>query len=125
MPDVNWSTVWTAVVTAGFVTLAIEYAAKPRLEARKEDILAGLRARREVKTLIVQMTMAAQKYGAVLPTGVDRELGQRWKEERDRQYDMVVDRVRQLVNGLDLYAGTYREPLLSLDPPTRLPLNVG
>src|SRR5262245_31345995 len=27
---------------------------------------------------------------------------------------MVVDRVRQLVDGLDLYAGTYREPLLGL-----------
>lgn len=42
MPSINWDTVSTAGATALVVTLAVEYVAKPRLEARKEAILDAL-----------------------------------------------------------------------------------
>lgn len=35
----EWSTVWVPAVVAAVVTLAIEYAAKPHLEARKQRIV--------------------------------------------------------------------------------------
>jgi hypothetical protein len=74
VPSINWSTVWTAGATALFVTLAIEYVAKPRLEARKEQILDALRARGEVKALVTRMSFAAMRYVQDLPDGVDSQL---------------------------------------------------
>lgn len=50
---VLWSSEFLVpALVAAFVTLAIEWAAKPRLEARKERILDRARLRREAITLI-------------------------------------------------------------------------
>jgi hypothetical protein len=43
---VHWTPILSSAVTAVFVTLLVEYLAKPRLEARKDRILEGMRARR-------------------------------------------------------------------------------
>ncbi|MEU4775535.1 hypothetical protein [Micromonospora sp. NPDC023644] len=57
--SINWDTVATSVVaaalTAVFVTLAIEYFAKPRLEARKERILQYHKARRDGRRHLLKM----------------------------------------------------------------------
>jgi len=45
---VDAGTILTSAAVAAFVSLGIEYAAKPQLEARKERILSGARRRREL-----------------------------------------------------------------------------
>ncbi|RSM64894.1 hypothetical protein DMB66_18445 [Actinoplanes sp. ATCC 53533] len=114
MPLINWSTVWTAGATALLVTLLIEYAAKPRLEARKEAILDAHRARREVRALVMRLTHTAQRFAQVLPDGVDPKLAEWWKVERNRCYDVMAATALQLVDGVERYAGVYRDPLLTL-----------
>lgn len=49
---VDSATILTSASVAGFVTLAIEYAAKPGLEARKDRVVAEQRLQREVTDLL-------------------------------------------------------------------------
>jgi hypothetical protein len=45
--QILWASILASAVVAGFVTVVIEYLAKPRLEARKERILDAYRQKRE------------------------------------------------------------------------------
>ncbi|MFI7545482.1 hypothetical protein [Actinoplanes sp. NPDC049599] len=114
MPSINWDTVSTAGATALVVTLAVEYVAKPRLEARKEAILDALRARREVQALVLRMTVAAQRYAADMPDGVDPRLRTKWATERNRQYAVLEELVLKLSDEVPRYASTFRQPLRDL-----------
>jgi hypothetical protein len=58
-----WTEVWVSALVAVVVTLAIEYAAKPHLEARKERILNAARERREAETLV---QLGWHNYGMLL-----------------------------------------------------------
>jgi hypothetical protein len=49
-------TVAVSAAVSGLVALAIEYAAKPRLEARKEELLELHRRRRELKAMLLKIT---------------------------------------------------------------------
>jgi len=114
VPSINWDTVSTAGATALVVTLAVEYVAKPRLEARKEAILDALRSRREVQALVLQMTVAAQRYAEDMPDGIDPQLRTRWATERNRQYAVLEELVLKLSDEVPRYAGTFRQPLRDL-----------
>lgn len=114
MPLINWSTVWTAGATALFVTLAVEYAAKPRLEARKERILDALRARVEIKALVTRMSLAAMRYVQDLPDGVDPQLRADWNKERKRQFAVLEELALKMSDEVPRYAGNFRQPLLVL-----------
>jgi hypothetical protein len=111
---INWDTVATAGATAILVTLAVEYLAKPMLEARKERILDGFQARRDLLTLITKMTLAARKYGERLPDGADRELHRTWNEERERHYNLMRQYAQQLSVDLDRYARAYNPAVTDL-----------
>jgi len=53
-------TVAVSAAVSGLVALGIEYAAKPRLEARKEELLELHRRRRELKAMLLKiMTLSA------------------------------------------------------------------
>lgn len=111
MPSINWDTVATAGATALVVTLAVEYVAKPRLEARKEAILDALRSRREVQALVLRMTVAAQRYAEDMPCGVDPKLRETWARERSRQYAVMEELALKLSDEVPRYASTFRQPL--------------
>lgn len=107
MPTIDWNTVATAGATAVIVTLAIEYVAKPRLEARKERILGALRARRELLTAITRLSLAARMYCEELPATAPQDLQRAWGHERGRQYDVLQTQARQLLDDVPRYAHAY------------------
>jgi hypothetical protein len=111
MPMINWDTVVTSGATAVVVTLAIEYFAKPRLEARKERILGLLRARRELLSVITRLTLAAKMYGEELPAAAPQDLQRAWRDERSRHYETLQDQSRQLLDDVSRYAHAYPRQL--------------
>jgi hypothetical protein len=94
--NVNWSTVVTAVVTAAFVTMVVEYLAKPHLEARKQRILDAHQTGRELLALITTLSIAAGKYLQHLPEDADPELQEVWEKERERNYEIMRSKVELL-----------------------------
>lgn len=111
MPTISWDTVVTAAATAVFVTLAVEYFAKPRLEARKERILDALRARRELLTLITRLSISARMYAARLPDSAARDLQRVWDAERNRQYQLMHEQALQLSDNVARFANSYPRQL--------------
>lgn len=107
MPAINWDTVVTSGLTAVIVTLTIEYAAKPRLEARKERILDQLRARRELLAAITKLTLSAQMYREELPSSAPQDLQRVWADERRRHFDDLQQQARQLLDDTPRYAQAY------------------
>ncbi|WP_020386952.1 hypothetical protein [Kribbella catacumbae] len=117
MPTINWDTVVTAGATAVFVTLAIEYLVKPRMEARKERYFGILRARQELLTVITKLTLAAKMYGEDLPATARTDLQRVWNAERDRQYEVLQSQSRALMDDVarfaQAYPGQFRETLIA------------
>jgi hypothetical protein len=62
-------TVLVSVLVSALVALGIEYAAKPRIEARKELLLEGYRRRRELLGHLDTISMIAGSWSE-LPAGV-------------------------------------------------------
>ncbi|MEV6638280.1 hypothetical protein AB0M54_46945 [Actinoplanes sp. NPDC051470] len=114
MASINWDTVVTAAATAAFVTMAVEYFAKPLLEARKERILDIARARRELDVAVRRMTMAAGKVGLKLPDSADLELKAIWRKERERHYELMRAQTLQVSDDMDRYALAYIGPASNL-----------
>lgn len=108
---INWNTVLTSVVTAIVVTLLVEYAAKPRLEARKERILDIVRARRELGAALIPIAQAADMLLAdplAEPLkDAPRELREKFRAERQRGYDRMQGQIQQLMDNVGRYAGCY------------------
>jgi hypothetical protein len=111
MPAINWNIVATSAATAIIVTLAIEYFAKPRLEARKERILELLRARRELLSVITKLSLSAKMYGEDLPATAPQDLRRAWRDERDRHYQALQQQSRQLMDDVARYAHAYPRQL--------------
>jgi hypothetical protein len=107
MAAIDWDTVATAGATALLVTMAVEYLAKPLLEARKERILEALRARRDLLTLITKMTLAARKYIERLPDSAGSDLQKIWLAERNRHYDLMRQYALQVSDDFDRFAQAY------------------
>lgn len=60
----RFDTALIAAITSAVVALAIEWAAKPRLEARKDRILEYAKARREILLQLSLITMSAASLNA-------------------------------------------------------------
>jgi hypothetical protein len=114
MPSINWDTVATSAVTALLVTLAVEYAAKPRLEARKERILGAHRSRRELSAAITSIALPAAFLAIDLPRDVMGEVRDSLLAERKRQYERLRAQAEALVDSMDRHAGTFPGPPMKL-----------
>lgn len=99
-----------SALTAAVVTVLIEYAAKPRLEARKERIIEQTRERRKLMSRLLSMSMEISHLGALGRAGpaVTREtaiasLNEAYKEfssiagDFSRFYDLLNKRQRTMV----------------------------
>jgi hypothetical protein len=84
------------------------------LETRKERILDGFRARRELLTAITKMTLAARKFGERLPETADQELLRTWNAERDRHYNLMRQYAQQMSDDLDRYVPVYNRAVYEL-----------
>ncbi|RNH98850.1 hypothetical protein EEZ25_24430 [Micromonospora aurantiaca] len=108
MPSIDWNTVATAGATAVFVTLAVEYVAKPGMEARKERVLEDARLRRDLVTAIMDLALSA----AILITDVladaSAPVKQSLREERRRHYDRMRRRIDALHDDAGRYARAYQ-----------------
>jgi hypothetical protein len=110
MPSINWDTVTTSAVTALLVTLAVEYAAKPRLEVRKERILAAHRTRREVPEMIAAIAISAGTFLAVSePKGMKGDERDAFITERNRQYERLRIRVQDAADNIDRHGRTFTD----------------
>jgi hypothetical protein len=106
--SIAWNTVQTAAATALLVTLVIEYAVKPQLEARKERHLEALRTQRRFDSLLIDLAVAAgvyitddtTAYGFAVVRG-------KLQAERARQYDRMQNLVTELFDNLGKFAGSY------------------
>ncbi|MGY3520203.1 hypothetical protein ACVMYR_28250 [Micromonospora sp. PTRAS2] len=107
MPTINWDTVATAAATAVFVTLAVEYAAKPRLEARKERILAAGKSRRALSAAITSIAIPAAFLSVDLPKEMRGDVREAVRAERRRQYERMREQAQRLVDGADEHVGTF------------------
>ncbi len=75
------------VLTSAFATLAMEWLAKPRLGARKENILALHRGRRTFHTNLTILSNSAK-----LATGAAHEIPRSTKEDLRRSIRAEADR---------------------------------
>ncbi|MEU1763334.1 hypothetical protein [Micromonospora sp. NPDC005652] len=98
----------TAGATAVFVTLAVEYLAKPRMEARKERILEDARLRRELVTAIMDLTLSAVILITDIPADASPEVKRTLRAERARHYDRLRSRIDALHDDAGRYARAYR-----------------
>ncbi|MBG0818921.1 hypothetical protein [Planomonospora sp. ID82291] len=114
---INLAAAVVAGVTSIVVTLLVEYAAKPRLEARKERILDAVRARRKLTATLLDIGLAAAVLREDLPAIADPVVQQKVRAERARQYKRLEELGQELVDG----SGRYLVTLLGL--PRRLTAN--
>ncbi|MFI7573909.1 hypothetical protein [Micromonospora sp. NPDC049497] len=107
MPSINWDTVATSAVTALIVTLGIEYAAKPRLEARKERILAAHRSRRELSAALTAIGLSATFLSIDIPKDADQQSRETLRVERQRHYDRLREHAQAMADNMDRHAGMF------------------
>lgn len=100
MDAVSWSTVtYSALISVGvsvLVTLAADLFARPRLEARKEDILERHRARRQFRGLVRRVTVSASALAQPVPTGLDTRQREVFVNELQLQRGLVVQASREM-----------------------------
>jgi hypothetical protein len=92
----------------------VEYAAKPRLEARKERILGALRSRRELSAAITSIAMPAVFLSIDMPKDATGEIRDHLLAERKRQYERMRDQAQALVDSMDRHAGTFSAQAMKL-----------
>ncbi|SCL21407.1 hypothetical protein GA0070616_2292 [Micromonospora nigra] len=107
MPSVNWDTVATAATTALIVTMGTEYAAKPRLEARKERITTALRSRRELSAALIAICLPATFLTLDIPKEAEPQVRETLKAERQRQYERMRQQVQAMTDSMDRHASTF------------------
>lgn len=104
-------TVLVSAITSAFVALAVEWLAKPRLEARKEGLLALHRARRafEKNLLIILSNASKLATGAAhgIPRGTEEELRRAIRAEADRAASQIVAATKDMSDNLMDYVPTY------------------
>jgi len=108
-------TIAVAALTSGVVALGIEYAAKPRLEARKERILARWRTRDSLRRQLLTIGLLAKRLDHErLPPGLPAEARSRLIAQEGRIYTDLQTAVEVLLNSLAEPAGTYPARVVSL-----------
>ncbi|GAB2918119.1 hypothetical protein ACFMQL_20195 [Nonomuraea fastidiosa] len=113
-PAINWDVVVTGAMSGIIFNLALDYFAKPRLEARKEEILEAHRSRRELLATTIRITYAAAFVCGDMPDGVDPTVRGNVYVEQDRQYERLQEEVQRLADDVGRYASTFPSPLLAL-----------
>jgi hypothetical protein len=90
------------------MTVFVEFAVKPRLEARKERILTAHRDRQRLYERLTTIGIAAARlYYDRLPREVRAEVRQALRGEDQRALATIDEQTRQLVDELGQAAGTY------------------
>ncbi|WP_157245394.1 hypothetical protein [Nonomuraea typhae] len=112
--SINWETLIASATISVIVPLGIEYFAKPRLEARKEEILDAHRSRRELLAATVRIVQAADVVSAHVPGGAEPAVRGNVYVEQDRQYERLVGEVQRLADDAGRHARTFLPPLLTL-----------
>jgi hypothetical protein len=111
MAAIDWDTVRTSVASAAatalLVTLAVEYFAKPRLEVRKERMLDMVRARKELISSIVGISLAAQMLVQPLPDDIDPAVRDTFQAEQERHYARLRETSVGLFDNAGKYVGAY------------------
>lgn len=95
-------TVLVSASVSGVVALAIEYVAKPRLEARKEELLELHRRRRELNAILLRLTTLSAMwapYIAMRASVLDSEI--------DRARGQIDEMTRKMWDDIEWYAGTF------------------
>jgi hypothetical protein len=103
-------TVLVSALVSALVALGIEYAAKPRIEARKELLLEGYRRRRELLGHLDTISMIAASWSE-LPAG-----------ERDRQWQRLAAMTETMFDNAWLYAASYRRVFRQFGRPSAFDL---
>jgi hypothetical protein len=111
-----WSTIGLTVLTALFATMAVEWLAKPRLEARKERVLGHPRKRDELAPAVLKLGFAAQFLTVDMPTDLPTRARENLLAERRRTYARMQSITAELADGLVSYADLYFGPLIDLVP---------
>jgi hypothetical protein len=107
MNDVDASTILTAAITSAFVSLGIEWAAKPRLEARKERILQGHRAREAFRRDVIQVSVRAAKLNQPWPRSGTEEQRRALRDEKQRIYEQMEAATQTIADTVADYCLTY------------------
>jgi hypothetical protein len=95
-------TVLVSAAVSGLVALAIEYAAKPRLEARKEELLELHRRRRELKAMLLKINTLAAMWAPYVDAHAS-ELD----SEMSRALEQLDQMTCKLWDDIEWYAGTF------------------
>jgi hypothetical protein len=102
------STVLTAALVSGVVTIGLEVVAKPRLDARKERILNDVRNRREFESNLLRLRMTSGTWAVFeYPPNVTDEGRALLDAERERAFQRMDDVTVELIDNLGFYALTY------------------
>jgi hypothetical protein len=111
MGNLVGTSVLVSALTSAFVTLAVEWLAKPRLEARKERLLTLHRGRRtfEKNLLIILGNAAKLATGAAhgIPRGTEEELRRAIRGEADRAAAQIEAATKDMSDNLMDYVLTY------------------
>jgi hypothetical protein len=102
-------TVAVSALVSGVVALGIEWVAKPRLEARKEHLLAVYRVRRKLKGNWVRIMMITSKWRNFdPPPGAmnEEELGN-LAGEADRQLQELDEMTKTMADNVEVYVGGF------------------
>lgn len=111
---VNLEALAASALMSFIVTVVIEYIAKPRLEARKEEILDAHRSRRELLAATVRIAYAATVVATEVPGSADSAVRGNVYVEQDRQYERLQGEVQRLVDDMGRHAGTFLGPMLTV-----------
>jgi hypothetical protein len=103
-------TVLVSALVSALAALGIEYAAKPRIEARKELLLEGYRRRRELLGHLDTISMIAGSWSE-LSAG-----------ERDRQWQRLAAMTESMFDNAWLYATSYRRVFRQFGRPSAFDL---
>jgi hypothetical protein len=105
---VSVETIIGSACAAGAVGVFVEFAVKPRLEARKERILAAHRDRQRLHERLMTIGIAAARLNHDrLPRDMRAEVRQALRGEDQRALATIDEQTRELVDELGHAAGTF------------------
>jgi hypothetical protein len=111
---VNWEAVWTSAITALVVTVAFEYALKPRLEVRKQQLLDVIAARKAFLAKVTTAAMAAATLRESLPADADPALIATFRAEQRRHQERMQQTIIEMFDNTGAYAVAYPGPFRTL-----------
>jgi hypothetical protein len=102
------TTVLVSALVSGGVAVGLEMVAKPRLEARKDRILAASKGRADFERRLLRLEIVCGLWETFeYPSGISMKGRQLIASEKKRSFSQVEDITRGLVDDLGFYALTY------------------